>query len=139
MKRTTFIYGFALAALAILLKTIEFKWMVKDISVEIYITLVAITFCVLGIWVGNRLVERTNNQSPFKRNILAVKSLGLSKRELQVLTELLKGHTNQKIAENLFISINTVKTHLKNSYSKLDVNNRVLAIEKLKSLNIIEK
>ena len=139
MKKTTFIYGFALAAFAILLKTIEYKWMVKDITVEIYITVIAITFCVLGIWVGNRLVERKNNQLPFKRNKQAIKSLGLSTRELQVLTELLKGHTNQKIAENLFISINTVKTHLKNSYSKLDVNNRILAIEKLKSLNIIEK
>jgi DNA-binding NarL/FixJ family response regulator len=139
MKKTTFIYGLALAALAVLLKTIEYKWMVKDITVEIYITIIAIVFCVLGMWVGNRLVERKNNQLPFEKNNLAIKSLGLSTRELQILTELLQGHTNQKIAENLFISINTVKTHLKNSYSKLDVNNRILAIEKLKSLNIIEK
>ena len=139
MKKTTLIYGLALAALAILLKTIEYKWMVKDITVEIYITIIAFIFCVLGIWVGNRLVEQKNNQLPFEKNNRAIKSLGLSVRELQILTELLHGHTNQKIAENLFISINTVKTHLKNSYAKLDVNNRILAIEKLKSLNIIEK
>ena len=62
----------------------------------------------------------------FLRNVL-------SARELDVFMLLLKGFTNRKIAERLFISVNTVKFHLQNIYVKLDVKNRseaVLAISK---------
>lgn len=52
----------------------------------------------------------------------------LSKRELEVLEELTKGSNNKLIADNLFISVNTVRTHLANIYEKLDVKNRLQAV-----------
>lgn len=55
----------------------------------------------------------------------------LSEREFEVLNELAKGFTNQQIADNLFVSINTVKTHLLKIYTKLDVKNRVQAVKKI--------
>lgn len=55
----------------------------------------------------------------------------LSEREFEVLNELAKGFTNQQIADNLFVSINTVKTHLLKIYAKLDVKNRVQAVKKI--------
>lgn len=121
------------------MKSIEYKWLIKDISWEFYVLCIAVTFCLLGIWLGNKLVNRNQRSQPFETNHQAITSLGLSNRELQVLQEMVKGHSNQIIADRLFISINTVKTHIKNSYSKLDVSNRILAIEKLKSLNIFER
>lgn len=139
MKKIVLIYGVSLSLLAFILKTIEYKWLIKDISWQMYGLFVAIMFCLLGIWLGSRFVRSHHSLQPFETNHQAIESLGLSRRELQVLQELVKGLSNQEIAVRLFISINTVKTHLKNSYAKLDVNNRVLAIERLKSLNIFEK
>jgi DNA-binding CsgD family transcriptional regulator len=52
----------------------------------------------------------------------------LSRRELDVFMLLLKGFTNHKIAEHLFVSVNTVKFHLQNIYVKLDVKTRAEAV-----------
>ncbi|MBC3796814.1 helix-turn-helix transcriptional regulator [Acetobacterium tundrae] len=53
----------------------------------------------------------------------------LSERELEVLHELAKGDSNKEIAEQLCISIATVKTHMINIYGKLQVNSRISAVE----------
>lgn len=60
----------------------------------------------------------------------------LSKRELEVLEELTKGKNNKMIAENLFVSVNTVRTHLANIYEKLDVKNRLQAVNKASNIKI---
>ncbi|NNE54599.1 MAG: tetratricopeptide repeat protein, partial [Flavobacteriales bacterium] len=56
----------------------------------------------------------------------------LSEREYDVLTAVAEGKTNQQTSEKLFISLNTVKFHLKNIYNKLDVSNRVQALNMVK-------
>lgn len=61
----------------------------------------------------------------------------LSKRELEVLTHLVEGCTNQEIAEALFLSPNTIKTHVRNIYRKLDVERRAQAVGRAKELNIV--
>jgi LuxR family maltose regulon positive regulatory protein len=61
----------------------------------------------------------------------------LSEREIDVLQFLAKGLTNQVIATRLFLSIHTVKTHTRNIYSKLGVNNRTQAVSKARALGII--
>lgn len=48
----------------------------------------------------------------------------ISHREQEIVRLILQGYSNQKIGETLFISLNTVKTHIRNIYVKLDVNNR---------------
>jgi len=55
----------------------------------------------------------------------------LSKREIDVLTLISKGFSNNEIAEELFVSQNTIKTHIKNIYLKLDVKNRIQALKKI--------
>lgn len=59
-------------------------------------------------------------------------SFGLSQRELQILTQLHKGAPLKEFAESLFITESTLKTHLSSIYRKMDVKNRVQAIEKAK-------
>jgi len=61
----------------------------------------------------------------------------LSKREIDVLKLIAKDHTNQKIADTLFISLNTVKTHVKNIHLKLNVYDRAAAVTKVKEMGII--
>jgi NarL family two-component system response regulator LiaR len=62
---------------------------------------------------------------------------GISKRELEVLTLMAQGLTNQEIADKLFVSLNTVKTHSSNLFLKLEVKRRTQAIERAKQLRLI--
>jgi len=59
-----------------------------------------------------------------------VKKFGLTEREENILILISKGYTNNEIAEELFVSVNTIKTHTKNLFIKLDVRNRTEAAKK---------
>lgn len=61
----------------------------------------------------------------------------LSKRELEILQLIAKDFTNQEIADQLFISLNTCKTHVKSIFSKLNVENRVKAGKKAKDIGLL--
>jgi LuxR family maltose regulon positive regulatory protein len=62
----------------------------------------------------------------------------LTDRELEVLQELAKGLTNPEIAERLMVSLNTIKTHTKNIYAKLEVRNRTEAVMRAQELGLLE-
>lgn len=74
---------------------------------------------------------------PFQLNQKALQSLGLSEREAQVLNLLAEGHSNSELADRLHVSVNTIKTHLKNIYEKLDVSQRGHAIRKARELRLV--
>ena len=74
----------------------------------------------------------------FIQNTSLVSELKLSKRELEILSLLAEGHTNQEIATKLFVSLSTVKTHNQNIFEKLDVKSRIQAVSKAKSLKIMQ-
>lgn len=61
----------------------------------------------------------------------------LSKRETEVLTLLASGKSYNSVAETLFISVNTIRFHIKNIYEKLQVNSKEEAIEKANKNKII--
>ena len=75
--------------------------------------------------------EQTNVQTPIKKNLIFNVVDSLSERELEVFDELSKGKSNKEIADSLFVSTNTIKTHLKNIFEKLDVKNRIQAVKKI--------
>lgn len=130
------LYGLALAGGALLLEWIDYKHTVHDWSTELTIGLVAIVFVALGIWVGNRLTARP--RSPvFERNAAAIRSLGISARECEVLDLLASGAANKVIARRLGISPNTVKTHVARLFEKLEAANRTEAIHKARALEIL--
>jgi DNA-binding CsgD family transcriptional regulator len=85
-------------------------------------------FTALGIWIGHRLTRRSPVDS-FEVNTKALTYLGISERETAVLSLLTTGRSNQEIADQLFVSPNTVKTHLNNLYRKLDVTRRGQAVQ----------
>jgi LuxR family maltose regulon positive regulatory protein len=60
-----------------------------------------------------------------------------TKRELEILTLVATGSSNTEIADQLYVSNNTVKYHLKNLYGKLGVNNRVKLITKARRLDLV--
>ena len=136
MTRWLLLYGAALAAAAFLLQWIEYQTAIRNYATELYVLLVAVLFTGLGIWVGYRLTSRGRSAS-FEKNTRALDALGISDREYEVLVLLAGGCSNKEIAEQLFISPNTVKTHLANLYGKLQVSRRTQAIHKAKALRLI--
>lgn len=140
MKRTIIIYGLSLAVLILLLKVIEYRFLVRDLSLEFYIGAIAIFFTVLGVWVGLKLTKKktviiTNPAFQFDQTRLDKR--GISRREYEVLELMAKGLSNQEIADRLFVSLNTIKTHSSNLFLKLDVNRRTQAVQKAKELQLI--
>lgn len=148
MKRTIWLYGLALAILTIVLKGLEYRYYLRDLRVEFYVGLVAALFTGLGIWVGlkltrpkGKLPEADPQPEPgevFRVNQQQLDALSISTREYEVLQLIAAGHSNREIAEQLFISTNTVKTHSSNLFSKLDVRRRTQAVQRAKELGIIE-
>ena len=61
----------------------------------------------------------------------------LSERELEVLRLIASGHTNQEIADQLFVALSTVKTHINNIYSKLGVTRRTEAVARARERHLI--
>jgi LuxR family maltose regulon positive regulatory protein len=61
----------------------------------------------------------------------------LSERELEALRLLVQGRTYQEIAQVMYVSVNTVKTHLKNVYAKLQVHTRREATSKARELRLV--
>lgn len=139
MKNTIILYGLSLAVLVFVLKFIEYRFFIHDLSLEFYLGVVAVIFAGLGIWAGLKLTKKkiitvgpefVFNEHEFQR-------LGISKREHEVLDLMAKGLSNQEIADKLFVSLNTVKTHTSNLLLKLEARRRTQAIQKAKTLNLI--
>lgn len=142
MKKTILLYATSLALLVFLLKFIEYRFLVRDLSLEFYLGLVAILFTVLGVWAGVKITRKKNivlatPAAHFHVDEEKLKQFGISKREYEVLELIATGLTNQEIADKLFVSLNTVKTHSSNLFIKLDVKRRTQAIQKAKALGLL--
>lgn len=139
MRKTILLYGVAMAALTGILKFIEYRFLVRDLSLEYYIGAVAVVFTGLGVWAGLRLTRRkiVIANPDFKLNVVELQRLGVSKREYEVLELMAQGLSNQEIADKLFVSLNTVKTHSSNLFMKLDARRRTQAIHRAKELGLL--
>jgi DNA-binding CsgD family transcriptional regulator len=145
-------YGLTVAALVTALRLLDYRFFVQDLSIEFYIGTVALLFTVVGAWVGYKLTrvkkvaKRSTVHGPqstvimpaeFRRNEGALEQAGISKRELEVLELMAGGFSNQEIADRLFVSLNTVKTHSTNLFQKLDARRRTQAVQRAKTLGLI--
>ena len=102
---------------------------------EVYGLIIATLFALLGVWIERQRHTPTPEISN-GRNEKAIKALGLTIREIEVLECLRLGESNKEIARSLGISPNTVKTHLKSLYTKLGANNRTQAVTQASELSI---
>lgn len=136
MIRPVLLYGSALAACALALQWLDYRYAVRVYSTEFYVGAIAVMFTLLGLWVGNRLTPRIQPPA-FARNDRVIATLGISARECEVLELLSQGFSNKLIARHLTISPNTVKTHVARLFEKLEVASRTQAIQKARSLGIL--
>src|SRR5215208_951408 len=145
MKRHIFIYGLVGGAVIALLKWSEYRFLVVEHSLEIYGGLVAVTFAVVGIWLGLKLSRRrefvSGKEAPvavaFEGNAAKREELSITGRELEILQLIAEGLSNREIAEKLFISENTVKTHSSRLFEKLGARRRTQAVQLGKMFGLI--
>jgi len=144
-SRHIILYGLILAILVFTLKWLQWKFLIVDNAIDIYIGLIAVFFTALGIWVAMQLVKPKTQTiviekeipETFSVNKTELQKLNLSSREYEVLQLLAKGYSNADIANNLFLSVSTIKTHVSNLFLKMNVKSRTQTIEKAKRLKII--
>ncbi|BAU52100.1 response regulator transcription factor [Mucilaginibacter gotjawali] len=146
-NKQNIIYGLALALLLLLLNWLEWHFVIINHAFEIYAGAIALIFTALGIWLAIKLVKPKVNTVVIEKPVIAVTGFILngaelnrrriSSRELEVLQLMATGLSNQEIAERLFVSLNTIKTHTSNLFLKLEAGRRTQAIEKAKRLNLI--
>jgi NarL family two-component system response regulator LiaR len=153
MKRHALIFGVVGGLLIALLKLVEYRFLVVEHSLEIYGGVVAVIFAAVGIWLGLKLTRNTETivvrevpvhvqvpvmvSGPFTRDGREVERLGITNRELEILEAIAAGLSTREIAERLFVSQNTVKTHSSRLFEKLDAKRRTQAVQIAKERGII--
>jgi len=147
MKKHILIYGLCGGVLIVLLKLVEYRFLVVEHSLEIYGGLVALLFAVLGIWLGLKLTKTKETvvvkevlllaPKSFTLNEVKLHELGITRRELEILELIARGLSNREIAEKLFVSENTVKTHSSRLFDKLSAKRRTQAVQLGKELGLI--
>jgi DNA-binding CsgD family transcriptional regulator len=137
MLKTMLIYGILLSVLVLTLHAVEYFFWVRMHVFEIYGGLIACLFLALGLWFGKNFYSKNTFVSPPKQKIEGdFTQFGISKREIDVLLLLGQGLSNQEIADKLFVSTNTIKTHTSRLFEKLAVKNRTQAIIKAKEMGL---
>lgn len=143
----TLIYGLCGGVLIVVLRLMEFRFLVVEHSIEIYGGLVALIFASLGIWLGLKLTKKKEvlivkeipvpALQPFTVNEQRLKDLGITRRELEILELIAQGMSNREIADKLFVSENTVKTHSSRVFDKLGAKRRTQAVQIGKEMGLI--
>lgn len=145
MKREILLYGLCGGLLIAALQFAEYRFLVVEHSLEIYGGIVAATFAVIGIRLGQTLTrrdvvvvtERIPADGPFVRNDARTGELGITPRELEILEQIASGKSTKEIAASLFVSENTVKTHTSRLFDKLGVTRRTQAVQAGRSNGLI--
>jgi NarL family two-component system response regulator LiaR len=145
--RDILLYGFCGGLLILILKLTEYRFLVVEHSVELYVALVAALFAALGIWLGLTLTRKkpatiireipAHTADPFIADEARVSQLGITPRELEILGLIAAGLSNREIAGRLFVSENTVKTHSSRLFDKLGAKRRTQAVQLGKTYRLI--
>jgi DNA-binding CsgD family transcriptional regulator len=146
VKRHVLIFGLAGGLLITVLKWSEYRFLVIEHSLEIYGGLVAAIFATLGIFLGLKLtrapatiiIQEAPAAEQFTVNAVKQEQLAITARELEILNLIAEGLSNREIADRLFVSENTVKTHSSRLFDKLGARRRTQAVQMGKSFGLIQ-
>ena len=141
--REILIYGLCGGALITVLRLTEYRFLVVEHSIEAYGGLIAALFAGLGIWLGLTLTRKkeslggASSKDPFTTDEKRLGELGITPRELEILGLIAAGLSNREIADRLFVSENTVKTHSSRLFDKLGARRRTQAVQLGKEARLI--
>jgi DNA-binding CsgD family transcriptional regulator len=139
------IYGVFGGLLIVAMRFVEYRFLIVQHSFEIYAALIAAAFAAIGIWLGLTITRRVvvvkevpvPASEPFVADTGRIEALGITPRELEVLQLIAEGLSTREMADRLFVSENTVKTHTGRVLDKLGASRRTQAVQLAKSQRII--
>lgn len=137
MKRTILIFGGVTAAILLLYQLSTYSMLSQGPNSNLFIGLAGLLFILTGFVLSKFIQKGRKSSEESTIDARALKKSKLSGREYEILTLIGKGLSNQEIGSHLFISENTVKTHVSNILVKLNAKRRTQAIQIARDLNII--
>ncbi|MCD2260946.1 response regulator transcription factor [Psychroserpens luteolus] len=137
MKRTIVIFGTISIVIILLFQVSKFSLMNTQGFSDVFLIISGILFIALGYFITKLFYARKHTNSIQEIDIKRIKELNISKQELKVLGLMSDGLSNNEIAETLFITENTVKSHVSKILSKLNAKRRTEAVKIGRDLNII--
>ena len=143
MRKIVLRFGLLAGVLLVLLELSKYTWLLTGFDDEWRIVLFAGLFILFGL-VASRFIfknqERVVVEKEEARRAIdeqRIRALGISPREYEVLQEIAKGLSNQEIAEKLFISETTVKSHVSSLLAKLDARRRTQAVQNARDMGLL--
>ncbi|HET6723259.1 MAG TPA: response regulator transcription factor [Chitinophagaceae bacterium] len=136
-------FGLLILCLLILFKIGEVNFTKGNVRLEVIVAIVAVIFFFVGLYFNNQSQKKisANSSEPLVSgqsiDYDQIKKVGLTQREHDVLVKMADGFSNQEIAQHLFLSESTVKTHVSNILFKLDAKRRTQAVQAAKKLKIV--
>ncbi len=118
-------YGLAGGFFIVIFAFLKSEWFYSGLYPDVFLTFIALFFAIAGMMFRKSILKNKNpDPEPDKKAEYQSKLKQLSRRELEVLELLYSKHSNQEIADKLFIELSTLKTHINSIYKKLGVRNR---------------
>jgi len=136
MKKTIVVFGSLVLALLVLFQLSQYSITSGNLKIEIVIAVIALVFFFIGIFINKRSLHKlieNSDEIDFKK----IENLEITKREYEVLQHIVSGLSNKEIAEKLFLSESTIKSHVSNLFLKLNAKRRTEAVKIAKSIHII--
>ncbi|WP_075340306.1 response regulator transcription factor [Tenacibaculum agarivorans] len=138
MKKTILVFGALSLVLLVLFQLSKYSIATGNLNTDFFVAIIAILSFVIGIVYHkktNQLPQETSSKQEI--DLQKIKELEITTREYDVLQLIAKGMSNKEIADELFLSESTIKTHVSNLLSKLNAKRRTQALQIAKELNII--
>ena len=144
MWRIALRFGWLGMALLALFQLSQYSMFAPDFSMEVWVTVFAVAFLVMGFILSRQVqpkpqatVVEVPVEAAVEHDPAKAEEHGISKREFEVLEKVAEGLSNSEIAEALFVSESTVKTHVSSLLVKLDARRRTQAVLRAKELGIL--
>ena len=132
MLRQSMAYGALAAGVLICLHVARSSYLLLDLRLEFYLLLVGVPLMAVGVLLGRWMGSRKSNNA---RQTTVEGTL--TNKELAVLAAVAEGLSNQQVADRLYLSVSTIKSHLQSVYGKLGVQRRTQAVEHARRLKML--
>jgi DNA-binding NarL/FixJ family response regulator len=136
MRKTILVFGLLIIALLLLFQISKYAVVFGSLNIEIVIAVIAVLFFFIGIYLNKKSLHKKSlpiTEIDYQK----IKALDITDREYEVLQGISDGLSNKEIADKLYLSESTIKSHVSNLLLKLNAKRRTQAIQIAKDFQII--
>lgn len=137
MRKIILSTGLLILAVLLLFRLSQYALFANNDATELILALSAMAFFFVGVLFYRKFGE-TRNKDSFTVDYKTISRLKISEREYEVLEQLNHSLSNREIAERLFLSESTIKTHVSALLKKLEVRNRTALVDKARTLQLVK-